>query len=295
VGEITGISWCDHTFNPWIGCQKVSPACDGCYAEAMMGEQGRYKRVVWGQPGMGAGTRSRTSPANWKQPLAWNRKAERDGTRPFVFCASLADVFDNQVPPEWRRDLFALIRATPNLTWLLLTKRPQNIVKLYRPTLPDYQDGLVVDLPFPSNAAIGCTVVTQAEADRDVPVLLGAKAALRPAFSFLSMEPLLGLVDLTRISLGGPDRLDVLTGRLAAIAPGYMDYESANRLDWIITGGETDQGQHKARLMDPEWARLLRDQCRAAGVPFHLKQMTRKAPIPADLQVQERPSPTAPD
>jgi hypothetical protein len=96
MGEQTGISWCHHTFNPWIGCTKVSPACDGCYAEAMMGEAGRYKRVVWGKPGAGAGTRARTSPANWRQPLKWNRAAQAAGEQRLVFCASLADVFDNR-------------------------------------------------------------------------------------------------------------------------------------------------------------------------------------------------------
>src|SRR5690606_14613384 len=131
----------DHTFNPWIGCTKVSPACDGCYAEAMMDK--RYGRVKWGAPGQGAGTRERTSKGNWSKPKAWDRKAKAAGTRPFVFCSSLADVFDNQVPAEWRRDLFELIRATPNLVWLLLTKRPQLIVKL-----SEEVDGL------PSNAAI---------------------------------------------------------------------------------------------------------------------------------------------
>src|SRR5690606_6932384 len=113
----------------FIGCTKVSPACDGCYAEAMMDK--RYGRVQWGAPGKGNGTRVLTSEANRKKPLSWDRKAAKDGTRPFVFCSSLADVFDNQVPKEWRADLFHLIRNTPHLVWLLLSKRPQNIVRMY--------------------------------------------------------------------------------------------------------------------------------------------------------------------
>src|ERR1700730_6921319 len=123
VAENSKIEWTDHTFNPWIGCTKVSPACDHCYAEAMMDT--RYGRVRWG-----AGEdRSRTSKANWQQPLKWNRIAQADGARPLVFCASLADVFDNEVDPLWRRELFALIEATPSLIWLLLTKRIGNVVK----------------------------------------------------------------------------------------------------------------------------------------------------------------------
>jgi hypothetical protein len=116
MGEQSKIEWTDHTFNPWIGCTKVSPACDNCYAEAMMDK--RYGRVTWG-----AGEdRQKTSPSNWKLPYKWDRQAMASGTRPFVFCASLADVFDNEVDPLWRRQLFALIDDTPSLIWLLLTK-----------------------------------------------------------------------------------------------------------------------------------------------------------------------------
>ena len=128
MADQTNISWADMTFNPVIGCARVSPACDGCYAAHMM--ETRFGRVTWGGPGKGVGTRVRTSPANWRKPLAWNRASAASGTRPFVFCASLADVFDNQWQKEWRRDLFDLIGATPNLIWLLLTKRPQNIIKM---------------------------------------------------------------------------------------------------------------------------------------------------------------------
>jgi protein gp37 len=269
VGENTKISWCDHTFNPWVGCTKVSPACDGCYAEHMMAT--RLGRVAWGAPGQGTGTRERTSSANWAKPLAWDRKAARDGTRPFVFCASLADVFDNAAPAAWRRDLFDLIRATPHLTWLLLTKRPQNIAKLFSETItPELRKAWSVPALlgksfWPPNAAIGCTVVTQAEADRDVQHLLHVRAALNPAFAFLSMEPLLGPVDLTRIRPRPGDEF-------SALRPSYID--------WVITGGETDQGAHKARPSHPAWFRSLRDQCAEAGVPFHHKQNGEWAPDP---------------
>jgi protein gp37 len=297
MADTTNISWCDATFNPFIGCAKVSPACDGCYAEALMGVGGRMGRAVWGAPGAGAGTRIRTSEANWRKPLAWDRKAKAAGARPFVFCASLADVFDNQVPAEWRRDLFDLIRATPHLTWLLLTKRPGNIVKLYQEAVSSefcwcgkgtVSPGKTCDCgqfpKLPPNAAIGCTVVTQEEADRDIPKLLAAKAALNPAFAFVSMEPLLGPVELTRIPWRHPDPppgppsppmfLNALTGRVFASQMGRF-VETAHRcaaLDWVITGGETDQGSHQARPSHPDWVRSLRDQCAAAGVAYHHKQ-----------------------
>lgn len=258
MAENSAISWTDATFNPWIGCTKVSPACDGCYAEALMDK--RYGRVQWGAPGQGAGTRARTSGGNWKKPLAWNRKAEKDGTRPFVFCASLADVFDNQVPDGWRRDLFDLIRATPQLVWLLLTKRPQNIVKM-----AERCGGL------PANAAIGATCEDQERADKNVPALLDAKAHLSPAFTFLSCEPLLGAVSF-RWAKWHDYQSQMDDRRLSGVRVLASEYDGMAGIDWIITGGETDQGSHKARPTNPDWFRSIRDQCAAAGVAYHHKQ-----------------------
>lgn len=243
MGENSKIEWTKHTFNPWIGCTKVSPACDGCYAEAMMDH--RYGRVKWG------GERKRTSPANWRKPIAWNKAAEG---RTYVFCASLADVFDNQVDPEWRHDLFDLIWATPKLTWLLLTKRIGNVAAM---TAPASRYPRI----WPENAAIGVTIANQEEYDRDIGKLASVKRAFSPIFTFASMEPLLGPI--------------VIDDR----AP-----------DWVIVGGETDQGQHKARASDPDWFRSLRDQCAGIGRAFFMKQMTRKGPIPDDLLVREFPA-----
>jgi protein gp37 len=242
MAENTSISWADHTFNPWIGCTKVSPACDGCYAAHLMGG-GRYKRVEWGEPGKGEGTRSRTAPANWRKPLAWNRKAAAAPGQTFVFCASLADVFDTAVPMEWRRDLFDLIHRTPNLTWLLLTKRPGMIVNLFN---AQERNDCALSFSWPRNAAIGCTVVTQAEADRDVPKLLQAKAVLNPAFAFLSMEPLLGPVDLTSVRRipGAPKEfMDALRGTV------WTAIGSATTCRRILTGrhpGPQDSGRRVA-------------------------------------------------
>jgi protein gp37 len=153
MGEYSKIEWCDHTFNPWIGCQKVSPGCDHCYAEAMMDH--RYKKVQWGPHG----ERKRTSEQYWKKPIQWNAQArtfrKENGHRPRVFCASLADVFDNQVASSWRNDLFALIRKCNKLNWLVLTKRPENIEKM----LPsDWGDGY-------SNVWLGTTAEDQTRFD----------------------------------------------------------------------------------------------------------------------------------
>lgn len=209
-----------------MGCTKISPACDGCYAEAMMDQ--RFSKVQWGN-----NPRKRTGASIWSAPIRWQHQAEQDGDRPFVFCASLADIFDNQVDPQWRADAFEVMRKTPNLVYLLLTKRPQNIVKL-----SDAAGGL------PKNAAIGTTVEDQKRADANLAALNVAKIELQPLFTFGSFEPLLGQVTI----------------------PPYL------MPDWVIAGGETDQGKHMARPSHPAWFRSLRDQCAAVGVPFHFKQ-----------------------
>lgn len=228
MAETTHISWADATFNPWIGCTKVSPACDGCYAEHLMAN--RHKRVVWG------GERSRTSESYWRGPLNWNRKAIADGTRPFVFCSSLADVFDNQVPAEWRADLFALIRQTPALVWLLLTKRPQNIIAMC-----DAAGGP------PPNAALGTTIEDQKRAIMNGPALLRAGAALDPLFLFYSCEPLLEIIE-------PPMELD------------------GTKIGWVITGGETTQGAHKSRPTHRSAYEWLQQYAFDHKAVFHHKQ-----------------------
>jgi protein gp37 len=255
VGAKTAIEWATHTFNPWTGCTRVSPGCDHCYAA----EQAKRNPAVFGswEPG---GARKRTSAEYWKQPLRWNREAERTGTRLRVFCASMADVFDNQVEWAWRQDLWELISNTLHLDWLLLTKRPQNIAGM----LP--APGVSLDAamwPWP-NVWLGTTVENQAEADRRIPHLLAVPAAKR----FLSCEPLLGPVDLTYLA---PQ-----PGRTHHWSSLYRDPDTGRRMvNWVIAGGESGAG---ARPMHPDWARSLRDQCAAAGVPFFFKQWGEWAP-----------------
>lgn len=243
MGQDSKIEWCDHTFNPWTGCQKVSPACDSCYAESWAKRSGLVK---WG-----AGeARRRTSDAYWRQPIKWNSDAERDGARRKVFCASLADVFDNQVLREWRDGLWILIESTPHLDWLLLTKRPQNIKKM----LPAPGDPRVWGGGWP-NVWIGTTVENQEEADRRIPHLLAVPAAKR----FLSCEPLLGPVDLRRF-----------------ISQGWgSDSPTPSEIDWVICGGES--GPH-ARPSHPDWVKSLRDQCAANDVAFFFKQWGQWGP-----------------
>jgi protein gp37 len=265
MAENSNIEWCDHTFNPWEGCQKVGPGCDNCYAES------RDKRFTGGTHWGPGAPRRRTSPSNWQHPLRWNLRAATEGRRARVFCASLADVFDNAVPPDWREDLFRLIASTPHLDWLLLTKRPGNIAAM---------------LPFGwgngwHNVWLGCTVVNQTEADRDIPKLLAVPAAVR----FLSMEPLLGPVDLGRwmgVHHHPDNDLSTAEGRAAIAAVIRAAKVIARRdhgihgIDWVIVGGESGPN---ARPMHPNWARSLRDQCSAACVAFHFKQWGEWGPL----------------
>jgi protein gp37 len=178
MSETTKIEWCDSTFNPWIGCTKIAPACDHCYAAAI---DKRIGGNHWGNV-----ARRRTSETNWHEPVRWQRRAPEffalNGRRRRVFCASMADVFDNQVPEEWRADLWKLIEATPALDWLLLTKRPQNIRKMK----PDYWDQIK------GHVWLGTTVEDQKHADENIPHVLEHDAAVR----FISAEPLLGPIDL---------------------------------------------------------------------------------------------------
>ena len=223
MAENSGIQWTHHTFNPWIGCTKVSAACDNCYAEAW-DKRGLHKLPPrWGPHA------ARTRTKDWNKVLRWQSRAKVDGIRYRVFCASLADVFDNHksILPEWRADLWDLIRQCPDLDFLMLTKRPQNIPRF----LPDdWGDGY-------RNVWLGATVESRKEADR-----LAALTSVPAVVRFLSMEPLLGEVDLS-------DHID--------------------RLDWVITGGENGKNY---RPVDPNWFRSLRDQCVEAGVPFFFKQ-----------------------
>jgi protein gp37 len=256
MGDTT-ILWCHKTFNGWIGCQKVSPACDNRYAENLAH---RFHPETFGAHGK----RYRTSEANWKQPLRWNRQAKKEGRRYRVFCGSLCDVFDSAVDPQWRSDLLDLIDRTPNLTWLLLTKRIGNVERLLNDLLVSepntarwrFLNQWLSGKP-PENVRLGITVCNQPEADRDIIKLLQIPAE----GYFVSLEPLLGAIDLTRLSL--------VSGELNALTRDSA--RSWRSIDWVIVGG-------KARPLHPEWVRSIRDQCQAAGVPFHFKQWGRYAP-----------------
>jgi protein gp37 len=187
------INWTRHTFNPWWGCTKVSAGCKHCYAEAL---SKRYGGDVWG-PGK---PRKRMSPEYWRQPLKWDRlEPEIPGVRDRVFCASMADVFDQEVPEEWRSDLWKLIPATANLDWLILSKRPELALRNAEFVRFCQEEG--------SPVWMGTSVEDQASCDQRIPFLADIPAPIR----FLSAEPLLGPINL----------------------------EGSSSIDWIIIGGES--------------------------------------------------------
>lgn len=221
----------------------MSPACEHCYAETWAKRTGHE---LWGK----RAPRRLFGEAHWREPLKWNRDAEALGERRRVFCASMADVFEDRRELDAERArLWDLIEATPALDWLLLTKRPENVRSRVRWD------------KWPANVWLGATVENQDWAKKRVPELIAVPAVVH----FVSCEPLLGALDLEPwLGSGG-----VCSTASAAI-------------DWVIAGGESGG---RARSMDPGWARSLRDQCARRGVPFHFKQWGEWRP---ELDAHER-------
>ena len=252
-----------YTFNPWQGCTKKSPGCKNCYAEAMT------KRFIgdgfWGPQGK----RKFQSDDYWKKPITWNTKAEKLGVGLKVFCGSMCDVFEIHQDKDIsirlnkaRFNLCALIDYTPNLDWLLLTKRPENIMRLG--WTPGYF-GLI------NHAWLGTSVENQEMADLRIPELLKIPAKVR----FLSCEPLLEEINLRKY-LAKWD-MDTI----------HFGGDKIQLINWVIVGGES--GPRK-RPFNPDWARSLRDQCKEAGVPYFMKQINKIDPIPDDLMIREFPN-----
>ena len=259
MGELSGIEWTDHTFNPWIGCEKVSPGCAHCYAETLV--QGRMGRGgTWGENGV----RERTSASTWKQPLRWHRNAARfeaeHGRRQRVFCASLADVFEPRPELEpWRHELFFMVEQTPSLDWLILTKRPEHARDWFASN----------DMPL-GNVWLGTSIENSRHTYR-ADVLRTIPAAVR----FLSCEPLLGSL----FTYPGYDECNCLVPAFEGHgqhSPGCSIHRSTKKpldlsgINWVIVGGESGPG---ARPFDVAWAREIVVACRAAGAAPFVKQL----------------------
>lgn len=256
MGETTAIAWTDHTFNPWWGCVNVSPGCDNCYAEAFAKRTGH---AVWGKDH----GRRFFGEKHWAEPLKWEGR---------VFCASMADVFEpNDRLCAERERLWRLIDSTPHLTWQLLTKRPEQV--------PHLAPALWLE-NWPTNVWLGTTVEDQERAELRIPRLLKVPGV---SVRFLSCEPLLEPVDLSRwlyIEWGDALRTPGTPESFRGEGGWGVEMVAAVRgqvpgIGWVICGGES--GPHH-RPMDPAWARDLRDQCQAAGVPFFFKQVGGRTP-----------------
>lgn len=255
MGEISNIGWTDATVNFWWGCTKVGPGCDGCYAEAW---DNRFGGTHWGQ---GVPRRKIKSAvalihkldngyAWWGADYAAGFLDKHCGHRRRVFIQSMSDLFDLEVELEWFAEAWRRIEVCNRIDIQIVTKRVSAVAKRL---------AAIGESKWPQHAGLIITVVNQEEADRDIQRLVRLKERFGIPWIGLSIEPMLGRIDLT---------------------PWIAD------LDWVIVGGESGVN---ARPINPDWARSIRDQCAAAGVPFFMKQMTKKAPIPADLLIREFP------
>jgi protein gp37 len=308
----TSIEWTDATWNPIGGCTRVSEGCRNCYAEVMAA---RFSKP--GQWGHGLAEIVRrpdgTTDHRWTgnvvlhegaldRPLRWQQPRR-------IFVNSTSDLFHEEAPDEWIDLVFAVMALAPRHTFQVLTKRPERArayllanpgirIRSQMPSIAGPLPVIEMDWPLP-NVWLGTSVEDRATADARIPHLLATPAAVR----FVSAEPLLGPVDLTRITEAEPAcpggtsvcgwYLDALAGDAwddenGALTGEYRGTYGNARLDWVIVGGESGPG---ARPMNPDWARSLRDQCSAANVAFFMKQMAKKAPIPKDLLVREWPAP----
>ena len=225
----TNISWCDCTFNPWFGCTKVSEECRHCYAEGIAAKP--KINTPWGRGKL----RRPASEESWGNPVKWNAEAVRSGVRKKVFCASMADVFDDEAPAGSRARLFDLIQATPQLDWLLLTKRPQLIEDQLQ------EIGVWNLLPL-ENVWLGFTAGDQENFDTRWPIIREIPAVVR----FCSYEP--------------------------AIGPITLPSDTVGQLHWLICGGETHLEKYMGRSMEPAWAQGIRNQCVRKQIRFFFKQ-----------------------
>lgn len=263
MAENSGIEWTDATVNFWWGCQKVGPGCDHCYAE------------TWDRRTGGDHWGAKAPRRKIKSAAATLRKIDKGaegfrrihGRWPRVFLHSMSDLFDNHVPQEWREEAFREIAAATNTRPQLVTKRIGNVGKMATAQWPD---------GWPRHVGLLITVVNQEEADRDIPSLLCLKSTLKIPWVGLSMEPLLGPVDLTRLVIGEGEadpsafaEPGITKARLLLNALIGAPKSGVSALDWVIAGGESGPGSRPA---NPQWFRDLRDQCAEAGVPFLFKQ-----------------------
>lgn len=280
----TKIEWSTHVWNPVTGCSPVSEGCRNCYAR-------RMAQRLKGRCGYPSDDPFRVTlrPERLEEPFKW-KKPRR------VFVNSMGDIFHEDVPYEFLDRVFAVMGRSQHHVFLLLTKRPDRMQAYLKAgryeqildiayNLNFRPEGMGMGISNPKNMQwwpnvwLGVTAENQQAADERIPILLQIPAAVR----FVSCEPLLGPIDLRHIQTDVVE-IDSLTGDHGVYRP--LAGVSEKKLNWVIVGGETGPG---ARPMNPDWVRSLRDQCQAAGVPFFMKQMSKREPIPDDLLIREWP------
>ncbi len=266
MAENSGIEWTTHTCNFWWGCVKVSPGCTHCYAETL---SKRYGENIWGPQNPRRRTKS-----PWKDIRKWNKNA--NGETVYVFVQSMSDFFEDHPQPNlWRDEAMDILEECSNLTIQLLTKRIGNVSSMASRWMGNW----------PEHIWIGTSIEDQTRAIERTAHLLDIPAQIR----FVSAEPLLGSVDLTRINvLGTPDYIDALRGtRISDYSSrAHLNRYDLGKIDWVIAGGESGPGKRHMKL---DWARSLRDQCEEAKVPLFFKQIDKVIPIPNDLMIKGFP------
>ncbi len=258
----TKIEWTEEVWNPITGCTKISEGCKYCYAE-------RFAKRMAGRFGYPKDNPFQITFHRDKisMPIRW-RKSRK------VFLCSMGDLFHEDVLFEWIDEVMSWISAGWWHVFFILTKRPQRMYEYFK------KEPSARLSKIPQNVWLGVSVENQRWANQRIPLLLqtGDENTKR----FVSIEPMLGPIDLTFLKADG-FVVDALSGRNGAFEP---IHPSDRKLNWVIVGGETGP---RARLMNPDWARSIRNQCEAAGVPFFFKQMSKREPIPEDLQIRQFP------
>jgi len=273
MAKYSRIEWTDATWSPVTGCAPISEGCQNCYAKRMS------KRIA-GRCGYPADEPFRVTlhPERLEEPLKW-KKPRR------VFVCSMGDLFHEQVPDEYITKVWEIMNNASHHTFLVLTKRPQRM-KDFLARLGWYihdRDGYPMEAVLDEggkytlkNVWLGVTAENQQRTDERIPILLQIPAAVR----FVSVEPMLGPVDLTNIKFDRWTTSNVLEGCGVKTGPGYVGQSIPNfhceKIDWVICGGETGPG---ARPIHPDWVRSLRDQCQDSGVPFFFKQWGTWKPV----------------
>lgn len=259
----TGIEWTDETWNPVTGCSKVSQGCKYCYAERQWPRMVKLCKAYAGRKftDVQCHTDRIYKPLRWKRPR-------------MIFVNSMSDLFHEDVPDSFIQTVFEVIRDSEQHIFQILTKRPERMMQFMKETTAAFEQ--------PQNMWLGVSVEDQAAANERIPILLQTPAAVR----WLSIEPMIGAIDLEHIQWPQKHKVDVLR-RGAWDIPGwhkgFTNHNDMNGINWVVAGGESGPN---ARPCHPDWIRTLRDQCRLAGVPFLFKQWGEWAPVDLDNSIE---------